>query len=110
MQTFLLDMSFLFHFSFSLLLLTLTASQWYLTLFIGLTLHEFMTIESPASSPLTHLLSTFTWRDLLYMTFGTTSLLDALIPFSHRELPLSGLEWAYVMDYSPHSMNSHQEL
>ena len=90
-------MSLLFHFSVSLLILIMTASQWYLSLFIGFTLNEFMTTDIN-QAPLAQLLSKFTWRDFLYMTFGTTSFIDALIPFNQYDLPLTGLEWAYILD------------
>ena len=105
-QSLSLNLSLPFHFLFSLVFLTFTAGAWYLALFTGdVSFSEFLTNTNQQHSDPKLLIiiigkddTLLSWRDHLYLYFGTQSLVEALIPFQTRELPLSGLEWSFVVD------------
>jgi len=88
------------------------AWNWVLVL-KGATTIEFFTILSGVKSnhPIQNY-SLSTWRDNVFMVFGTRSLLKAIFAVNFRKLPYSGLEWTRLVfaDFRHELLNFGEEL
>lgn len=80
------------NFAISIVLMIFSVWSWYLAL-KGQTVIEFM--EKRECNGDVYSFELPTWRENLYVMFGTMNLIEMILPLQ-RELPLQGLEWTYM--------------
>ena len=80
------------NFALSIIMIIFSIWNWHLAL-KGQSVIEFMSDRDQSNEITTYELQS--WRENLFVTFGTTNYIEMILPVS-KELPLNGLEWTFM--------------